>query len=104
MPLQEKKMSDQQPQDPRQILAKMAAEEEAAVEKAKQLAEQNKAKREAILKQLREDDLKIVKEKCQLHGFTATDLRGALKTKGASTKSTPRKSTKSRASTRKKAT
>lgn len=94
-------MSDQQ-QDPREILAKMAAEEEAAVKKAEQLAEQNKAKREAILKQLREDDLKIVKEKCQLHGFTATDLRGALKTKGASTKSTPRKSTKSSSSRKKK--
>jgi len=90
-------------QDPREILAKMAAEEEAARKRADQLAEQNKAKREALLKQLREDDLAIVKEKCQLHGFTATDLRGALKTKGASTKSTPRKSTKSR-STRKKST
>jgi len=94
-------MSDQQPLDPREILAKMAAEEEAARKKAEQLAEQNKAKREEILKKLREDDLAIVKEKCQLHGFTATDLRGALKTKGASTKSTPRKS-KSRSTTRKK--
>jgi hypothetical protein len=93
----------EQPQDPREILAKMAAEEEAARKKAEQLAEQNKAKREAILKQLREDDLAIVKEKCQLHGFTATDLRGALKTKGASTKSTPRKSP-SKSKSRKKPT
>lgn len=96
-------MTDQQPQDPRDILAKMAAEEEAARKKADQLAEENKAKREEILKKIREDDLKIVKDKCQLHGFTATDLRGALKTKGSGAKSTTRKSTKSR-STRKKST
>ena len=93
-------MSGQQPQDPREILAKMAAEEEAARKKAEQLAEQNRVKREEILKKLRDDDLKIVRERCQLHGFTATDLRGALKTKGSGAKSTPRKS-KSR-STRKK--
>lgn len=95
-------MSDQS-QDPREILAKMAAEEEAARKKAEQLAEQNRVKREEILKKLRDDDLKIVREKCQLHGFTATDLRGALKTKGSGAKSTTRKSTKSR-STRKKST
>ena len=32
---------------------------------------------------LRDDDLATVKELCKLHGFTATELRGALKGKGA---------------------
>jgi hypothetical protein len=43
-----------------------------------------------------------VRDKCTLHGFTPTDLRGALKTKGVSAKSTTRKSTPKSRSTRKK--
>jgi hypothetical protein len=95
-------MENTQPQDPNALLAKMEAEEEAARIKAEQLIEQNKAKKEEILKQLRADDLAIVLEKCKRHGFTATDLRGALKTKGVSAKSTTRKSSSKSRSTRKK--
>jgi hypothetical protein len=55
-----------------------------------------------LLEQLREADLKDVREKCQLHGFTATDLRSALKSKGlrktAVRKSTPRKTTRKKSS------
>ena len=78
--------------DARQLLAKMEAEENAAREKAEKLAAENAAKRKELLDKLRADDLADVKAKCELHGFTATDLRGSLKTKGAK-KSTPRKST-----------
>lgn len=77
--------------DARQLLAKMEAEEQAAREKAEKLAEENAKKRKELLDKLRADDLADVKAKCELHGFTATDLRGSLKTKGAK-KSTPRKS------------
>jgi len=77
--------------DARQLLAKMEAEEQAAREKAEKLAIENAKKKEEILAKLRADDLADVIAKCKLHGFTATDLRGALKTKGAK-KSTPRKS------------
>jgi hypothetical protein len=96
-------MSDQQPLDPRQQLAKMEAEIAAARKKAEELEATNTAKRDELLKQLRTDDLADVIAKCKMHGFTATDLRGALKTKGASATRTPRKSAKSR-STRKKST
>jgi hypothetical protein len=92
-------MSDQL--DPRQQLAKMEAEIEAARKKAEEVEATNKAKRDALLKQLRDADLADVIAKCKMHGFTATDLRGALKTKGSGAKSTPRKS-KSRSTTRKK--
>lgn len=78
--------------DARQLLAKMEAEEQAAREKAEKLAAENAKKKEEILAKLRAADLADVIAKCKLHGFTATDLRGALKTKGAK-KSTPRKST-----------
>lgn len=78
--------------DARQLLAKMEAEEQVAREKAEKLAAENAKKKEEILAKLRADDLADVIAKCKLHGFTATDLRGALKTKGAK-KSTPRKST-----------
>jgi hypothetical protein len=94
-------MSDQQPLDPNAQLAKIEAEIEAARKKAEEVEAAGKEKREELLKQLRDKDLADVIAKCKRHGFTATDLRGALKTKGASTKSTPRKSTKSR-TTRKK--
>ena len=96
-------MTDHQSQDANDLLAKMEAEEEAARLKAEQLIEQNKAKKEELLKKLREDDLADVIAKCKRHGFTATDLRGALKTKGVSAKSTTRKSSsKSRSSSRSK--
>lgn len=88
-------MSDQL--DPRQQLAKMEAEIEAARKKAEEVEATNKAKRDELLKQLRDADLADVIAKCKMHGFTATDLRGALKTKGASATRTPRKS-KSRTS------
>ena len=78
--------------DPRAMLAKMEAEEKSAREKADKLAEENAKKKEELLAKLRAADLADVLEKVKLHGFTATDLRGALKTKGAR-KATPRKST-----------
>ena len=74
--------------DARQQLAKMEAELKAAQEKVKQAQEDFEEKSKAIKAKLREDDLADVIAKCKLHGFTATDLRGALKTKGAR-KSTP---------------
>jgi len=80
-------------QDPRELLAKMAAEEQAAREKAEKIAEENAQKREELLAKLREADLADVIAKCKLHGFTQSDLRGALKTRGAGLKATPRKST-----------
>jgi hypothetical protein len=95
-------MENTQPQDPNALLAKMEAEEEAARLKAEKLIEENKAKKEELLKRLREEDLAIVLEKCKRHQFTPTDLRGALKVKGVSAKSTSRKSTSKSRSTRKK--
>ena len=78
--------------DPRAALAKMEAEETAARAAADKLAADNEKKRKELLDSLREADLADVIEKCKLHGFTATDLRTALKKKGAR-KATPRKST-----------
>lgn len=77
--------------DARQQLAKMEAELKAAQEKAQKAEEEFEAKSKELKAKLRADDLADVKAKCELHGFTATDLRGSLKTKGAK-KSTPRKS------------
>ena len=79
--------------DPRELLAKMEAEEKAANDKAKKIAEDNAAKKKELLDKLREADLADVRAKCELHGFTATDLRGALKTKGGGRKTAARKST-----------
>ena len=79
--------------DARELLAKMEAEEKAAREKAEKLAEENAKKKEELLKKLRDADLADVIAKCKLHGFTATDLRGALKTKGGGRKTAARKST-----------
>ncbi len=90
-------MSDQL--DPRQQLAKMEAEIAAARKKAEEVEAANTAKRDELLKQLRDADLADVIAKCKMHGFTATDLRGALKTKGTGASRTPRKS-KSRSSSR----
>ena len=88
--------------DARQQLAKMEAEVKAAQDKAKKAQEDFEEKSKEIKAKLREDDLKDVKAKCELHGFTATDLRGSLKTKGK--KTTPRKSTARKSTPRKKST
>ena len=85
-------MENTQPQDPRDLLAKMEAEEAAAQQRVEQLIGQNKAKKEEVLKQLRAIDLADVIAKCKRHRFTPTDLRGALKTKGVSAKGTTTKS------------
>ena len=92
-------------EDPRATLARMEAEEKIAREKADTLATDNAKKREELLAQLRADDLADVIAKCKMHGFSATDLRGALKVKGAR-KATPRKSAprKTTATRRKKST
>ena len=82
------------------MLAKMEAEERAAQEKLDAIKAENAAKAAEIKAKLREDDLKDVKAKCELHGFTATDLRTALKKKGAR-KATPRKSTARKTAARK---
>jgi len=91
--------------DVRATLARMEAEETAAKEKAETLATENAKKREELLAQLRAADLADVIAKCKMHGFSATDLRGALKVKGAR-KATPRKSAprKTTATRRKKST
>jgi hypothetical protein len=83
--------------DPREALAKMRAEEEAAAAALAKMQADNEGVRKKMLEELREADLQDVKEKCKLHNFSASDLRGALKAKGAkrtvARKSTPRKST-----------
>ena len=80
-------------QNPSEQLAKLDAELKAAQDKAKKAQEEFDAKSKEILAKLREDDLADVIAKCKLHGFTATDLRGALKTKGGGRKTAARKST-----------
>ena len=79
--------------DPRDLLAKMDAEQQAAEEKAKRLAEENAAKRKELLDQLRVADLEDVKDKIKLHGFTATDLKSVLKTRASAKKTTTRRRT-----------
>lgn len=86
--------------DPRAALAKMEAEETAAREAADKLAEENAAKRKELLEKLRADDLADVLAKCELHGFTLTDVKKGLRTKGAK-KATPRKSTARKTAARK---
>ena len=44
------------------------------------------AQREAALVASKEADLETVKRLCRQHGFTATQLRGVLKTRGRSKK------------------
>ena len=80
-------------QDPRELLAKMEAERNAAQERAKRAEEEYEEKSKELKAKLREADLADVIAKCKLHGFTQSDLRGALKTRGAGRKATPRKST-----------
>ena len=53
-------------------LQKALAEQKALDEKIKELKSKSK-----------EEDLETVKSLCKLHGFTATNLRGCLKTKGS---------------------
>ena len=86
--------------DPRAALAKMEAEETAARAAADKLEADNEKKRKELLASLKEADLADVLEKIKLHGFTATDLRTALKKKGAR-KTTPRKSTARKTAARK---
>jgi len=86
--------------DPRAALAKMEAEETAVREAAEKLTQENDKKRKELLESLREADLADVLEKVKMHGFTATDLRTALKKKGAK-KATPRKSAPRKTAARK---
>jgi len=81
-----------------QRLSEIEAQEKAlADEKAKLLAASKDA------------DLEMVRKLCKQHGFTATNLRGSLATKGkkkatgdaASTKSTTRKTIAKKTSTKK---
>jgi len=60
------------------------------LERAIKEREKLDAKIEAMRQERRDADLAKVKELCELHGFTATDLRGSLKVKSAV--KTPRKS------------
>ena len=87
-------------QDPRALLAKMDAELKAAQDKADKLALDNEAKRKELLDKLREADLADVIAKCEMHGFTLTDVKKGLRTKGAK-KATPRKSTARKTTARK---
>lgn len=87
-------------QDARALLAKMDAEQKAADDAANKIREENEKKRKEILTKLRKDDLEDVRQKCKLHGITATELRGYLKGKGAAKKATPTKSTAKKTTTR----
>ena len=66
-------------QDIRSLLAKMEAEERSAREAAEQLVQDNAKKKADLLAKLRDEDLADVREKCRLHGFTATELKGYIK-------------------------
>ena len=91
--------------DPRAALAKMQADETAANEAATKLAEANAAKRKELLESIREANLADVREKCKMHGFSASDLRGMLKTRGAKkATATPRKSTARKTPAKKRST
>ena len=54
-----------------QRLKEIAAQEQALADEKKKLLDASK-----------EEDLKTVRELCKQHGFTATQLRGCLATKG----------------------
>ena len=72
---------------PQQRLEEIAAQE-------KQLADE----KSKLLKASKKDDLELVKKLCKQHGFTATNLRGCLNTRGkgeaVEKKTTPKKTTK----------
>lgn len=89
-------------QDPRALLAKMQADEKSAQEKLDKIKADNATKSAELLAQLRKTDLEDVLEKCKLHGFTATDLKSALKTK-AVRKTAARKTPARKNASRKKA-
>lgn len=92
-----------QAQNPREELAKIEAERLAAQAKAKQVEEEYERKASELKAKLREEDLADVREKCRLHGFTATDLRGYLKTKGGARKAAATKSPAAKAPAKKRA-
>lgn len=85
----------------REQLAKLEAEAAAARETWERIEAENKAQKEELLKQLRKDDLADVQAKCKLHGFTQTDLRGYLKTKGGGRRAATSKSATGKGTTRK---
>ena len=95
-------MAAAEKEDPRALLAKMEAERNAAQEKAKKAEEEYETKSKELLSKLRADDLADVIAKCQMHGFTLTDVKKGLKTKGAARKSTPRKSAARKSAPRRK--
>ncbi len=91
--------------DPRAALAKMDAEEKAAKAALETMQKANADQKAEVLKELREADLADVKEKCKLHGFSQSDLRGVLKTRGAKkATATPRKSAAGKTAAKKRAT
>ena len=59
-----------------QRIAEIEKQEQTLAEEKKKLLEASKA-----------EDLETVKKLCKLHGFTATQLRGCLATKGSKKKS-----------------
>jgi DNA-binding protein H-NS len=52
-------------------LKEISAQEQALAEEKKKLLEES-----------RQEDLSLVRELCERHGFTATDLKGTLKMRG----------------------
>ena len=78
--------------DPRAVLAQMAAEEKVAADALAALQKKNAEQMDKLKAELRVADLEDVREKCKLHNFSATDLRGVLKTKGAAKKAPATKS------------
>ena len=70
-----------------QRLIEIEAQEKAFAEEKKQL-----------LKETKKSDLELVRKLCKQHGFTATNLRGCLNTRGkgeaVEKKATPKKTTK----------
>lgn len=50
-------------------------------------------KRKELLEAKKDSDLELVKKLCKQHGFTATQLRSSLKTKGKATKTTTARKT-----------
>lgn len=83
-------------------LAKIDAEVNAAREKADALEKSSETRRKELLAKMREPDLEAVKTLCARHGFTATDLRGYLKTKGGGKKPAAKKSAARKSTPRKK--
>jgi len=71
-------------------ITKTSALSDDDLQRAMQEREKLDAKIEAMRQERRDADLAKVKELSELHGFTATDLRGSLKIKSAV--KTPRKS------------